>query len=183
MSGPYKSLADIPQFTRDGQYRVNVSWRFMEDTLEQFREPDGLELDPDFQRGHVWTEEQQVRYVEFVLRGGRSGRTIYFNKSGWQRGGPGRGEPMVLVDGKQRLQAVRRFMRSEIRAFGSLLSEFNDRPDMIRHGFEFVVNDLQTRAEVLQWYIDLNAGGVVHSDDEIDRVRALLEAESPVPTT
>lgn len=177
MPGPYKRLSDIPQFTREGQYHINVSWRYLEETLQQFSEPDGIDLDPDFQRAHVWTETQQIRYVEFILRGGRSGRDILFNKSDWSRS-EGRKEPMVLVDGKQRLQAVRRFMRNEIPAFGSFLSEYEDRPDLLRHGFIFVVNDLATRAEVLQWYIDLNAGGVVHTDNEIERVRQLLAAEA-----
>jgi len=43
------------------------------------------------------------------------------------------------------------------------------------------VNDLQTRAEVLQWYIDFNSGGVVHTAEEIARVKALLEKESGRP--
>jgi len=42
---------------------------------------------------------------------------------------------------------------------------------------KFNVNDLQTRGEVLQWYIEMNSGGVVHSDEEIKRVKKLLEQE------
>jgi hypothetical protein len=33
--------------------------------------------------------------------------------------------------------------------------------------FVFAVNDLPTRAAVLQWYLDLNTGGVVHTSHEI----------------
>ena len=39
----------------------------------------GLQLNPEFQRGHVWTEEQQIAWVEYYLRGGKSGNTIYLN--------------------------------------------------------------------------------------------------------
>jgi hypothetical protein len=39
------------------------------------------------------------------------------------------------------------------------------------------VNELKTRREVLQWYLDLNAGGVVHTTKEIERVRELLAKE------
>lgn len=31
--------------------------------------------------------------------------------------------------------------------------------------------------EVLQWYIDLNAGGIAHSEEEIARVRIILRLE------
>lgn len=37
--------------------------------------------------------------------------------------------------------------------------------------------DLSTRAEVLKLYLLLNSGGVVHSTEEIARVRKLLERE------
>jgi hypothetical protein len=28
----------------------------------------GLQLNPEFQRGNVWTEEQQIKYIEYRLR-------------------------------------------------------------------------------------------------------------------
>ena len=30
------------------------------------REEMGLELNPDFQRGHVWTEQQQIAFLEYL---------------------------------------------------------------------------------------------------------------------
>ena len=37
----------------------------------------GLQMQPWFQRQHVWTEDQQVAYIEFFLKGGISGRDIF----------------------------------------------------------------------------------------------------------
>ncbi|MCP4427239.1 MAG: hypothetical protein GY803_22350 [Chloroflexi bacterium] len=37
----------------------------------------GVDISPDYQRGHVWTREQQTKYVEHILRNGISGRDIY----------------------------------------------------------------------------------------------------------
>lgn len=176
------NYADIPQFTRSASYGCDVSWQYLvSDWLPQQLE-DGLDMDPDFQRGHVWSEGQQRRYVEFVLRGGRTGREIQTNHPGWHHG-PIDG-PYVLVDGKQRIEAVRRFMNNELDIFHDLhphgIGYFRDEfSGHLRHyaSFHWSVNDLKTRAEVLQWYLDLNAGGVVHADAEIERVRALLEME------
>lgn len=36
------------------------------------------------------------------------------------------------------------------------------------------VNDLKTEKEVLQWYIDMNAGGTPHTSDEIERVKRMI---------
>lgn len=173
MSRKYTSFKDIPKFMHNGDYRVSQSWKYLENFLAENPEAD---LDPDFQRGHVWTPKKQVEYVEFILRGGKSSKDIYFNHPGWMTGYQGQ---MVLVDGKQRMEAVRAFMRNEIKAFSSFYSEFTDN---LGFNTEFIVNinSLQTKEEVLQWYLDLNSGGVVHTDDELDKVRKMLKKEQRI---
>ncbi len=37
------------------------------------------------------------------------------------------------------------------------------------------VNDLKTEREVLQWYVDMNAGGTPHTSDEIEKVRKMIQ--------
>jgi hypothetical protein len=164
---------DIPQLTKTASYSVSMFWQYLEQTLKRYG--DGgttLELDPPFQRAHVWNEEKQRRYVEYILRGGKSSRDIYWNHPDWQRGYRG---VMHLVDGKQRLEAVRRFLRNDLRIFdGHLYSDFEDKLPL-EASFIFHVNDLQTYPEVLQWYLDLNDGGVAHTEEELDKVRAMLE--------
>jgi hypothetical protein len=175
----YTRFRDIPQFTDCGKYAVDVGWDYLEPQLDGMNEGGGLNLDPDFQRAHVWTEDKQIHYIEFVLRGGRSSRDLFFNCPSWSRRGKWAEEqPIVLVDGKQRLEAARRFIRNEIGAFGSLYREFTDRMRIHNATFRVHVNDLQTRTEVLQWYLDLNTGGVVHTTEEIEKVRRLLEQEN-----
>lgn len=163
---------DIPQFIHGGNYAVHVPWKYLVTWLDELPEAD---MNPDFQRGHVWTIDKQVKYVEFILRGGKSSKDIYWNHPGWMSSFVG---DMVLVDGKQRLEAVRAFLNNEIEAFGSTLSEYTDGlPSISNCDFIMHVNNLPTRKEVLQWYLDLNSGGVVHTDDELNRVRELLEQE------
>jgi len=167
---------DIKTFTRDGNYRVDIGWDYIESWIAE-HENYGLELDPDFQRAHVWTEAQQRAYVEFVLRGGIGSQELRFNCPGWMRGNVD--GPIVLVDGKQRLEAVRRFMRDDLLIFGgNKRSDFTDRMDMLVARFSVRINDLETRAQVLQWYLDINTGGVVHTDEEIKKVRRLLIEET-----
>lgn len=169
----------IPKQTRDGRYKIHVSWDELEWHLQRYVEEYNLDLDPDFQREHVWTEEKQVAYVEHVLRGGQASNEVRFNCIGWSRNYEG---PMVLVDGKQRLNAVRRFLRDEIKAFGHTCTELHIPGHVHRvpdiYNFVFYINDLNSRAEVLQWYLELNSGGVVHTQEELDRVKALLLAEA-----
>lgn len=167
---------DIPLYTRKGTWECDFPLQRVLPQLDQWIKKEGLNLDPDFQRIHVWTEAQQIAYVEFVLRGGSTGRTIYLNNPAWQRQRESNDE-FVLVDGKQRVQALRRFFADEIPAFGHLNSQYSDEPDFLRQGFKINVNNLATREEVLRWYIEFNSGGTPHTAEEIDRVRGLLAEE------
>jgi hypothetical protein len=171
----YTRFQDIPQFTRSASYQVNVSWGYLEEHLNHLNDNGLLDLDPDFQRAHVWTEDKQRAYVEFVLRGGHSSKVIQFNCSSWMKNF---NTPIELVDGKQRLESVRKFMRNELAIFGGCrYCDFKDKLRISTADFIFCVNDLETRAEVLQWYLDLNTGGVVHTSEEIEKVKKLLEVE------
>jgi len=68
-----------------------------------------------------------------------------------------------------------RFLNNEIRVFGSFYKEYTDKLDSIRHSVRIHINDLKTRKEVLQWYLEMNSGGIPHAKAELERVRKLLE--------
>lgn len=173
---------DIPRFTEKGDYEPSVGLKSLISTLDEFTKDYGLELNPDFQRGNVWTEKQQISYLEFFLRGGITGRVIYFNCPYFIEGTVedyknGKYDmPMVCVDGLQRLTAILKMIRGEIKVFGIYLQEFEDYEVMMRGlRIRINVNNLKTKKEVLQWYIDFNSGGTVHSDEEINRVKNMLK--------
>jgi len=172
----YTRFRDIPPFIRWGNYEVDVSWSYLEHWIKRQAEDIGVDLDPDFQRAHVWTEAQQVAYVEHCLRGGSASRVILWNCHDWEYH-TGK-HPVVLVDGKQRIEAVRAFLRDDIKAFRTKYSRYQDKLGHTDYRFRFVVNSLKTKAEVLQWYLEINAGGVAHTDEEIEKVRRMLQRET-----
>jgi hypothetical protein len=164
-----KSFRDIQTFPHCS-YRIDVGWDYLERQIASDLEI-GLDLDPDFQRAHVWTEKQQISYCEYILRNGSSGRELYFNCTGW---GDDFAGPFVIVDGKQRLQAVRRFMGGTIPVFGSFIGEYVNRPNMLVARFSWNIAALKTKREVLEWYLNFNSGGTIHTEDELQKVRDLL---------
>ena len=165
---------NIPQYTNQGHYRVDVALDYVERNLSRWVEDMGLDINPDFQRGHVWDELRQVAFVEHLLRGGVGSNEIRFNHPGWM--GSFKGQ-FILVDGLQRLTAVRRFLNGEIAVLGGYISDYEDHSYLARINLSFRVNNLPTRAEVLEWYLEINTGGIVHTDDEIEKVQSLLNQE------
>lgn len=168
---------DIPQFPR-AHYEVTVDWSGLEHHLDRYIQNYDLNLDPDFQRAHVWTRDQQVKYIEYVLQGGEVGRVITFNCPNWMSAKDTIG-PMELVDGKQRLEAVRAFMRNEFPVFCDIYCR--DIGNVEYHvDFLFRICALTTREEILKFYLNINAGGTPHTKEELGKVRKLLLLESKV---
>ena len=164
---------DIPQMKRS-YYTVNIPISSLKETLARHKESQEkfgykFELNPEFQRGHVWTQQQQIDYVEWILRDGSSGRDIYFNHPKWMSDYKA---DMVCVDGLQRLTALLAFLDGEIPAFGHYVHEYEDRMpwyDLIFHIGAF------SEKEAVEWYLEMNFKGTPHTDAELNRVRKLLE--------
>lgn len=167
-------FADIEPFKQCNDNGMRISLKRINGWMEDM-EKDGMvfEMNPDFQRGHVWTEDQQSRYVEFLLRQGKSGREIYFNCPEWGRWDSE--ATITCVDGLQRITACQRFMNNEIPAFGHYLKEYDDEPNFTSIGLTVYINNLQTKKGVIEWYLEMNFGGTPHEQSELDRVKKILE--------
>jgi hypothetical protein len=162
---------DKLSFTSNVNYQVCVKWDSLESHIN--RDKPYLDINPDFQRCHVWTKKQQIEYIEYKIKGGPGGDFIYCNCPGWMNDFRG---PYEVVDGKQRINAVLNFIRNKIKAFGYYYNQFEDR---IPHYLEFIwhVHDLKTRKELLKWYLELNTKGTPHKKSEIEKVKSMLKNE------
>jgi hypothetical protein len=168
---------DIKGLIGEGNYRCDVPLTYISEKIKEWEEEGmggRLQLCPDFQRGHVWTPQQQTAFVEFILRGGRTGKDLYFNHPGWMGNWQG---DFVCVDGLQRLTALLKFFKNKVPIFdGHFYKDFEDKLG-IDIAMTFHVNNLKTRKEVLTWYYQFNAAGTPHTKEELDKVRAMIEAE------
>jgi len=184
---------EIPMLTSAGLYEINTPLNGLERTIDCFQEVNEahypLDLMPDFQRGHVWNESQQIAYVEFFLKGGMTGRTIYLNCPNWGsfcKIPDGGYKDFVIVDGLQRLTALLKFVRGEISAFNHYVQTkdnclnpvffFEDKIRMSKacDNLRININNLKTKKEVLQWYLEMNSGSTPHTQTELDKVRKML---------
>jgi Protein of unknown function DUF262 len=166
--------SEIERLTNRGNYQVDFRLGSLQKTIQDFQE-EGLDLCPDFQRGHVWTPKQQTEFVEYILRGGKTSEILFNTKGNYAS----TSEDFVCVDGLQRLTALLLFLDDKLPVFGGhTRSQIEGIEGLLKEIYlTFRINELLTRSAVLQWYLELNAGGTPHTDSEIDRVRDLLNKE------
>lgn len=168
-----KRLADIAQFPK-AHYEVTVGLFRMDWQVDWHVKDFGLNLNPDYQREHVWTMDQRTAFLEYILQGGEFGTTIVFNHCNWSNPKPT--DEYTILDGKQRLQSVLMFLRDEVTVFGAKCRDFEDHKRMnMSFSMRWRILALPYRHQVLRYYLDMNTGGTPHTKEEIERVRSLYE--------
>lgn len=159
---------------------------YLEDMLKDFEKCYDLEVNPDFQRGHVWSIEQKIAYIENMIRGaiGTSGRIISFNCPSYKIKPTGEESDipnMVCIDGLQRLTALREFLKGDFKVFKHINPENGGvGPDFfegtrrslgrVGSGIQFQIFDMLKKRDVLDYYIAFNSAGTAHTREELERV-------------
>jgi len=180
-----RELLSLVKPLSNPRYEVDFAWRYLDKALADFEKHYGLDLIPDFQRGHVWTPDQQRLYIENTMRGvvSTAGMVIQFNCRNWHDARQAKDTDLPkgfqCIDGLQRLTAVREYIAGNVKPFGRAVAEWKGSDwdvQRIQFRLRFAVYDFQYRQEVLDHYLALNAGGTPHSAEEIERVRGLRAA-------
>jgi len=135
------------------------------------------DFEPDYQRGHVWTQRQRELFLGYLLEDGQM-PLVFLRDVDWKDPE----DKYEIVDGKQRLQSCVMFLRGKVEAElsdGKRLRwrDFNEIDRRQTPNIRCGLVNLPDRKSVLEFYLRLNRGGTLHTDEEIDRVRALLAEE------
>jgi hypothetical protein len=149
------------------------------DAVPRAGEPEvRLELSPEYQRAHVWTDTQREQFMGHVFGGGIVPPVIVHMGN--------LDEPDEVIDGKQRLTTMYRWAKGEIAALlydGTRvrITDFDEPARRLVMGPSgLTVKILYARhlslVQRMELYLRLNNGGTYHTPEEIERVRTLLEA-------
>lgn len=175
--------------------RTNIDIRHLKDwmnnftgTSENYSDTDVLlELNPEFQRGHVWSLDKQIAFVENLLRGIDINKTIRFNDLTMHPHDDADEilqNKIICIDGLQRLTAITDFVDGKYKVFNNQLSydDILNHPDKasMRRIFnsallQFEFLQITSYKEVLEYYIDLNFGGVAHTAADIQIAKDILK--------
>lgn len=130
---------------------------------------------PPWQREEVWTEKQQVSFCEGIFLGFGCGFLVV-NGREWV-GSDGTPAPMAgwLIDGQQRVAAIRNFFSGKLAVFGSIywkdIPVQEQRRRFLSQPFhhleiEYIADEPTLKA----LYTRLNRGGTAHTASDMARL-------------
>ena len=147
------------------------------DALIHFYYEEGITLNPSYQRGHVWTEDQKVLLVDSLFNGIDLGKFVFaFN--GFD---VGPNENLTeIIDGKQRLSAIIEFYEDRFPYKGKLFSQlkWQDRSFFLRYLITYGESkEPLTEKQKIEIFLRLNAGGTAQTKEHMDMVREKLKTK------
>lgn len=132
---------------------------------------------PTWQRPSIWSEKQNIRFIESIWVEASIGS--YIVNVDVSNAGDKAELDGILVDGRQRLTAIDKYMRNQFRVFGAFHSELSDpqkRAFMMRQFARCEVS-FDTLEELKEVYERLAYGGIPHQAEKtIPALEAALEA-------
>lgn len=119
---------------------------------------------PEFQRSNdKWSIEKKVLFLQNILKGFRS-EIILFRF--------GEVEDCMIMDGLQRLTAIKDFFDDKFKVFGLFYSEFEGDLKILLKSRTLTIKNITFNnwKDVGRFYIDINEG-ITHSDTDIQKCK------------
>ena len=177
---PYVEKCTAPVMHHKDNLQISYSQRHVISLIWCYYGQSGIDDEVEYQRGNVWTEEDQVKLIDSIYRNIDIGKFVIIrrpykeNEKGYE-----------ILDGKQRLGALRAFYEGRIKYKGYTFQELSSRD---RHHFTDypvswgeigVPHDLEDipNAYKYEYFLKLNTYGHVVSEEHLKFVESLYEKE------
>jgi hypothetical protein len=135
----------------------------------------GVDMNPDYQRGHVWDDNDKVRLIDSIMNGCDIGKFVFIHLP-YKEGGPF----YEVLDGKQRITAIIEFYESRFQYKGKYFHELSrlDQGEFLRVSVSYAEVRNPTREAKLRFFLSVNTTGRPVEESHIKHVKELLEQET-----
>lgn len=180
---------DPTKFSKEELYYDDSVIRYYNTTLETLYGKEwhsGVDRNPFYQRGDVWTDEQREALIDSIFSGVPIGAIIFAKRDWEDRCVDGEFVAMEeLVDGKQRYTTIIDFVSDKFKYRGKYYSELYpwnrnrfDNTQIMIGQMEFKNGGGYDEQQVLQTFIRLNAGGTSMDKRLIENAKKRLLQKS-----
>jgi hypothetical protein len=134
----------------------------------------GINFEPEYQRDYVWEIQDKINLVDSIFNNVDIGKLAFirYNTEQWSKLGFG----YEILDGKQRIKAILDFYEDRFKYQGKYFSDLSHRDQWHFENYPISLAEASnlTRKQILRYFIKLNTGGKIMSEEQINKVRQLL---------
>jgi hypothetical protein len=132
----------------------------------------GVDFDVDYQRDHVWTLADKEALIDSIFNNIEIGKFVFV-----QRDFGFVGKLFEIIDGKQRLTALREFYEDRFKYKGFYFSQLHpsDKNAFETHPVTYGYLTNPTREAILDTFIKLNTTGRPMENKDIENAKKLLK--------
>lgn len=171
---PIFDTSKTPSFIEDDDIKLNYYQQDINGLLHRrFHSSAGIDMDPPYQRGLVWTEAQKIELINSIFRNIDIGKfSIIKNDFDKERR-----YYYEILDGKQRMNALCEFYEDRYRYRGLLFSElcFRDKHHFLGYPVSVGEVDRLTEEQKLRYFLKLNVTGAPQDPEHIRKIYELWE--------
>ena len=131
----------------------------------------GTDMNPDYQRDYVWTEDDKVALIDSIFHGIDIGKFAYADNSVSEH------FLYEIVDGKQRLRAILDFYENRFPYKGKYFNELSHRDQDYFENYSVSVADVRNadKNTILKYFVAMNSQGRIMDAAPLDKVRAMIK--------
>lgn len=180
---PYQTdeeIESLERFEEDDDIFFNYQQRDTRTLLYMCFGEYGFDLDPEYQRGHVWTEEQKVDLIDSIFKNVDIGKfTIIRRPWGDDPNKPKTQLLYEVLDGKQRITAMLDFYLGRLKYKGMYIHEMHpyDRNHFKNYRISYAETAPLTKEQKYRYFLKLNTTGTPVDPEHIKKVYSMWQKE------
>lgn len=178
---PYREdWSDVETLTQDDDIHFTFQQRDVNAILSNYFNEYGIDLEPEYQRGNVWTLEQKQSLIESIFHNVDIGK-IAIIKRPW---GSNPNTPLTpklyeMLDGKQRLTALVEFFTGQFSFKGKYYNDLHpaDKHHFKYYSISYAETEPLTKKQKYRYFLKLNTTGTPVDPAHMEKVLNMLNEE------
>jgi hypothetical protein len=162
------------QYAPPSEDRINYFQTSLEGVISKFYGP-GVDLDPPYQRGIVWKDEQRQALMDSIFMYADIGKFVFAQRNfGFD------GPLYEIIDGKQRFVSLMDYMENRWPWRGKYYYDLHRHDQCHIDNYLVPVAEMRepSMAQKLKVFLRVNVTGVPMETSHLDRIKRMLEEES-----
>lgn len=143
----------------------------------------GIDVNPEYQRGNVWTEEQKVKLIDSIFNNINIGSFVFVEKKWFTDEHEITSEMFEILDGKQRLTAIIDYVSSKFPYKGKYWHELSPYSQSQFENQGILVGEMKlnrkdkeyNRKQVIEQFVRLNEGGTSMDKEILYKAKKMIE--------